>query len=159
LRAPLIVDASEGQLATVVRWLRKEHLDELSGLSGFYLNRSIIRAACRASEMKCLLVGRWVVGFAIFRIGTGYGAIDILEIRPEFRGRGLGRHLAVHVIQMLFSQGAPLITVECSPPQSEGFWRELGFVDRVGALTAGLHRKLELPRNAASQTNQLLHRA
>lgn len=144
VRDALIVDASKGQLETVVRWLSREHLGELGGLSGFYCNRDIIRQAFRSSEMKCLVIGRRVVGFAIYRASATYGAIDILEIRPGFRRQGFGRELADGLVCMLFALDVPHIYVECAPVASEPFWRSLGFVDRCGSSPKGPNTKLVL---------------
>ena len=124
---PLVVDATKAQLETVMRWLKKEALEEESG---FYCNRSIIRNSFRNSEMKCLLIGRVVAGFAIFRLNTSYSAIDILEIRSGYRRNGYGKMFAGCLINMLFTQGATRIVIECAPHSSEPFWRSLGFVDR-----------------------------
>ena len=121
-----VVDATKAQAETVIRWLKDEHLNELEGLSGFYFNRSIIRSAAQYSEMKCLLLGRKIIGFAVFASMT----INIFEIRPNARGQGFGRHFATNIINMLFDRGAPEINVECSPRSSEPFWRGLGFVEK-----------------------------
>lgn len=121
-----IVNATSAQAETVIRWLKDEHLNQLDGLSGFYCNRSIIRRAARESEMLCMTLGRIVIGFVIF----GQSRIDILEIRPSYRGLGHGRVLATHIIQMLFQNGTTDIYIECSPSTSEPFWRSLGFVNQ-----------------------------
>lgn len=141
-----IVDATRAQAETVIRWLKDEHLNELGGKSGFYCNRSIVRRAARESEMKCLIAGRAVIGFAIF----GRSTIDIFEIRPAYRGLGYGRHFAAHIIQMLFNNGAKDIDVECAPAESESFWRSLGFVEQEEKYqTWGGNLKLVLRSNSS----------
>lgn len=138
---PLIVDATKAQLETVIRWLRKEDREESSG---FYCNRSIIRNSFSKNEMKCLVIGRVVVGFAIFSFNTSSSAIDILEIRTGYRQKGYGTKFARYLINMLFTQGAPCIAIECSPHISAQFWRKFGFVDQVMKPCIFGNPKLEL---------------
>lgn len=149
---PLVVDATKAHLDTVIRWLRKEEIEEEAG---FYCNRSIIRESFRKSEMKCLLVGRVVVGFAILSMHTSYSAIDIFEIRSRYRRKGYGRKFAGYLINMLMTQGPRRIFIECAPRTSEQFWRGLGFVDREATPSMFGNPRLELrtwpsPRGAAT---------
>lgn len=138
---PLVVDPTRAQLATVMRWLKKEEFEDESG---FYCNRSIIRNSFRNSEMKCLLIGRVVAGFAIYSLNTSYSAIDILEIRPGYRRKGYGRKFVGYLINMLFTQGASRIVIECAPHSSESFWRDLGFVEQKDKPSMFGNPKLEL---------------
>ena len=143
MKALNIADASASQAETVIRWLKAELATDLIG-GGFYHNRSIIRKAARNSEMKCLASGRNVLGFSVFTLGQARFAIDILEIRSEYRGLGYGHMLAMNVAEMLFSRGAPHIEVECAPRSSEPFWRKLGFVNHEEAYIARSNPKLIL---------------
>jgi hypothetical protein len=139
-----ITDPTKAQLETVIRWLKKEHLEELHGESGFYCNRSMIRESFRDSEIKCIVKARSVIGFSTFRLGGNYSAIDILEIRSAHRRNGHGRLLATHMIQMLFQAGAPYIAIQCSPSSSEPFWRSLGFIDQEAKYGSWGNPKLVL---------------
>ena len=121
-----VATATRAQAETVVRWLKDEHLHELGGRSGFYYNRSIIRRVARDSEMLVLLLGRRVIGFAIFN----HCGIDIFSIRSKYRRQGYGRSFAEHVIGNLFSSGSTELNVDCVPQESQHFWRSLGFVDQ-----------------------------
>lgn len=142
--SPQVVDPTSAQLNTVLRWLKREHDEDLGGASGFYCNRSIIRDSFRASEMKCLVIGRIVIGFATFRLRDSYSALDILEIRPGYRQRGYGNQFAQYMINHLFSGGAPYILVECAPRSSERFWRRLGFAYKNHRVNMCENPKLEL---------------
>ena len=122
-------DATRAHAESVIRWLKHEHFNDLEGASGFYCNRKIIREAAKESRMKCLRIKNSIAGFVVFTIFKKHSVIEILEIRPKFREKGLGRILAVHVVDSLFSKGAAYIKVECSPHSSEQFWRKIGFVD------------------------------
>lgn len=118
--------ATRAQAETVIRWLKDEHINELGGTRGFYCNRSVIREAARRSRMSVLLLGRTIIGFAVF---NSYG-IDIFEIRPTHRRLGYGRSFAEHIIRELFARGSRELNVDCVPHESQYFWRSLGFVDQ-----------------------------
>lgn len=143
-----IVVGAPPQAETVIRWLKKEWLGNPDG-GGFYHNRSIIRQAARNGEMTCLRDGKTIIGFAVVTLGRDRAKVDILEVRPGYRGRGFGRHLAAHIVRMLVSQGAPRIELECAPRSSEAFWRALGFVDQEGPASAWENPKLALESRAA----------
>ncbi len=121
-----IATATRAQAETVIRWLKEEYLNELGGMSGFYCNRDVIRRAARDSGMLVLILGRSVIGFAVF---NEYG-IDLLEIRSRYRRRGHGRAFAEHIIQSLFASGSKKLNVHCAPAESQHFWRSLGFTDK-----------------------------
>ena len=131
-----IVVGAPPQAETVIRWLKKEWVCNPDG-GGFYHNRSIIRQATRNGEMTCLRDGKTIIGFAVVTLGRDRAKVDILEVRPGYRGRGFGRHLAAHIVRMLVSQGAPRIELECAPRSSEAFWRALGSWIKKGPPVLG----------------------
>lgn len=140
MKEALVVGATIAQAETVIRWLKFELTED----GGFYHNRSIIRRAARSDEMRCLCLGRIILAFAVFTKGLRYSAIDILEVRPRYRGRGYGGALAVHIIGLLLANGADEIHVECMPRESESFWRRLGFIDNDASLSSWGNPKLIL---------------
>ena len=151
MKEALVVDATTAQAETVIRWLKRE----LSEDGGFYHNRSIIRQAVRNNEMRCLSFGRAILAFVVFTRGLNRSAIDILEVRPKYRGRGFGRTLATHTIESLIAGGADEIQVECMPRESEQFWRKLGFVDHDEPFSSWGNQKLILrswPNNSFKPT-------
>ncbi|MDP0930189.1 GNAT family N-acetyltransferase [Paracoccus onubensis] len=52
---------------------------------------------------------------------------DILEIRPDERGRGYGRLLADFMVKRSFDEGRSLITIEIAPSSAIPFWKRMGF--------------------------------
>jgi hypothetical protein len=52
---------------------------------------------------------------------------DVLEVKPDKRGKGYGRTLAEHWIEKTKASGTPYLFIECAPPTSLGFWKKLGF--------------------------------
>jgi GNAT superfamily N-acetyltransferase len=123
--------ATNVHLDEVLAWLKQEQ--EETGES-FYRNKEIIVDSFNASEMVCASVDNCVIGFGIFtRYSQGGSCIDIFEIHPAHRGKGYGRELAQHFIQMLSESRAHNISVKCAPHSSEGFWRKFGFTELENA--------------------------
>lgn len=60
---------------------------------------------------------------------------DILEIRPDLRGRGYGRILAEFMIERAVTEGRSVLDIEIAPETAEPFWKQMGFTvvpDRTG---------------------------
>jgi len=55
--------------------------------------------------------------------------ISYLAVRPDARGRGHGGRLAAHAVSELAARDGTLayLDVECSKPDSIGFWRSRGW--------------------------------
>jgi GNAT superfamily N-acetyltransferase len=51
----------------------------------------------------------------------------ILEVRQEFRGRGIGRKLVRHRIVQARKRGQCILVIQCKPPSSIPFWKKMGF--------------------------------
>jgi len=65
-------------------------------------------------------VGGELVGF----LGTSGRRVEMLFVRPERRGRGVGRLLLEHAVDRL---GCDEVDVNEQNPQALGFYRRLGF--------------------------------
>lgn len=55
------------------------------------------------------------------------GYIDQLVVRPEFRGRGIGRRLVAAACNRLIEQHAVVVFVTTNTETAERFYRHLGF--------------------------------
>jgi ribosomal protein S18 acetylase RimI-like enzyme len=63
------------------------------------------------------------------------GYIDQLVVRPEYRGRGIGRRLMTEACNRLIEQNAVVIFVTTNTEPAERFYRHLGF-DNTGPWLA-----------------------
>jgi GNAT superfamily N-acetyltransferase len=52
---------------------------------------------------------------------------SILEVQPEHRGRGVGRAMAVFMLENSVVNGEPLLEIQIAPEASEPFWQAMGF--------------------------------
>jgi GNAT superfamily N-acetyltransferase len=52
---------------------------------------------------------------------------SILEVKPDCRGRGVGRALAEFMLERSIASGEPLLEIQIAPESSEPFWQAMGF--------------------------------
>lgn len=133
--SPIIVPADEQLLGEIEVWLDEEQstygrrVDEWEDqgcvgpppTEGFRCNwDSVIRGwrDGRAS-VSVLLVDGEAVGFLD---GT-----DILEIRPDQRGKGYGAIMARHMLLQAGDQGYCVVEIEIAPASARPFWERMGF--------------------------------
>lgn len=119
-----IVPSTRPLLSEVLGWLEREH--EETG-EGFHCNRDIIVSSHQTGELLCAISDQGALAFAVYNLKSVGSAIDILEVHPMHRKKGIGTLLASAAVGRLFEAGSPFVTVQCSPRSSEKFWRSLGF--------------------------------
>ena len=115
------------QLIEIEVWLLKERFR--TG-EGFYCNRGIMKNSFSKNEMATISKTSKTVGFAIWNNIADFSVtIDIAEIKPRYRKKGLGEELISRLIDYLISLNIYVAYLECMPESSESFWRHLGFID------------------------------
>ena len=119
-----ILASTEQLLQELLGWLQREQA-QLG--EGFYCNKDIIVASHAVGELHCSIANGQVVGFVVHTASSARASIDILEVHPEHRRRGIGTQLATYTLRLLRASPAQFITVQCRPRSSELFWRALGF--------------------------------
>ena len=82
------------------------------------------------------------------------GEVVVLAVRPAFEGQGVGKHLLLLVVELLYAHGHTKLFLGCSSDpavRSYGFYRYLGWRS-VGTVDAHGDEVLEFPHpNATSQ--------
>lgn len=115
------------QFADVERWLASES-KEMD--SGFYCNWNVIQSSFHKNELAIALWDGLTVGFATWTISTDKTArIEIEEIKPSHRGRGIGKRLTHDLLDHLATKGIFVVDLECAPSESEQFWKNVGFLE------------------------------
>ncbi|MCO6416183.1 GNAT family N-acetyltransferase [Siccirubricoccus sp. KC 17139] len=115
-----VAQATRSNLNEILRWLKQE--DEETG-EGFWCNRTVVESCHRDGELLVLREDGEAVAFLAGRVWVP----DILEVRPDRRGRGHGRLLAEHVVAEASRIGDCLLRIECQPASSIPFWERMGF--------------------------------
>lgn len=111
-------------LEKIKEWLIKEdkELDE-----GFYCNWNKIEKSFQNNELITLQVNENPIGFVVWSNSSICVDIDILEIKPEYRKKGFGKIFFEQVSNYFLNEGYLVIKLFCSPTESEGFWKRMGF--------------------------------
>lgn len=115
--------ATEADLSAIREWLVEE---ESRGVEGNFLcNWEEIENAQRTSRLLVCVDGSGRIPVA-FEFG---GLIDpgIMQVRKEFRGRGIGRKLVDYCVQRALESDECLLYIQCKPPRSIPFWEKMGF--------------------------------
>ena len=113
------------------------HANELAGYEfpwseGIFLDCLRVGYICRVLEL-----GGQVIGHGIVSAGAGEAHLLNVCIHPDFRCRGLGRLLLLHLLDQARSQGARAMFLEVRPsnPGAIRLYQALGF-EKIGMRRA-----------------------
>jgi len=112
--------ATAADLAEVLSWLKSEW----DGSSGFWGNRKMIQDGQQAGNL--IVVGNESIQVSGFLLATD-SSMDIMEVRPELQGRGLGSKLALQGLHRIEQSGRIGLVIQCQPSTSIPFWKRFGF--------------------------------
>jgi GNAT superfamily N-acetyltransferase len=129
--------ATDSDMKSIYTWLVEQ---DKRGVHGSFLcNWNLTR---EIYEEEKIIVGIQD-GFPIAYMWVNFG---IVEVHEEFRGKGAGRKLVTHGVELLRKAGDFCIRIECAPTTSIPFWLKMGFElysDKDAYLT--LENKVSLP--------------
>jgi len=112
-------------LETIEKWLIEE---DKKFNEGFYCNWTIIEKSFQKNELVTLNFKERPIGFLVWSKGEIYVEIDILEIKPEHRKKGIGQYFFEKISEYFKQKGFLAIKLFCSPRESEKFWIKMGFI-------------------------------
>ena len=118
------VDACEQILRSLPEW--------------FGIEESLLQYVRDLSQLEAYVAenSRRVTGFVSLRVHNRFSAeIDVMAVRPEFRGHGVGGALIDHLEQRLRSRSVDFLQVKTLGPsrpdehyeQTRGFYEHMGF--------------------------------
>lgn len=145
-----ISPAAHDDLESTLKWLQCEYEEDGEG---FWANQNIITKAYEDHELFVLKVD----GLSVAALVGGDTGIDILTVKKEYRGTGLGKQLAQFAIEKIRSNDICVITIRCAPTTSVPFWEQLGFKRNYCSdekyITASLvlEHKHDLPSGAKKE--------
>lgn len=116
--------STSADIHAIHAWLVEE---EEQGVHGNFLsNWRIIRAAHDEGDLLVYVDGESGVPVG-YQIG-GLVLPGILQVRSDFRGKGVGRKLVNHCVKRALKTNECLLWIECTPRTSIGFWTHMGFM-------------------------------
>lgn len=119
------LNPTENDIEEIKNWLKNE---DAKFNEGFYCNWNIIWDSFLKKQLICCSINDTPVGFLVWSKGEIYIEIDILEIRPEYRKKGIG-HDFIEKISVHFKDlGFKALKLFCEPRESELFWVKEGFI-------------------------------
>lgn len=143
---PLLRRSTPEDVQGIHAWLRRQ---EASGVHGTFLcNWELTRKQHEAGEL--LVCVDSATGEAIAYQWGGLIHPGILEVREDWRGRGIGKLMVDHLLDAAYQAGEDLLRIQCKPSSSVPFWKRMGFemLDNERGKTYGvrvIHRNLDLP--------------
>lgn len=118
-------DIEKRELDQIENWLKKE---SLSSKKGFYCNWNMIIKAYSEKRMAIIKNKDFVIGYTIWRIEDIHIEIDIFEIKPEYRKKGIGKYFISEISEYFKKKDFLAIKLFCEPEESEIFWRKMDFI-------------------------------
>lgn len=137
--------AVEGDIPLIENWLKAYHND----FESLYGNWPLIVREYKKEGMLVYEDQETKAPVAYFW-GALTSANSVLEVRAEFRGRGIGRLFVLELFKLAEIAGEGLLCIECAPSSSESFWKAMGFEIEDGCHTA--KRILNIPRTIPAST-------
>lgn len=118
---------TDKQVGEIEKWLIAER--QKTG-DGFYCNWKIIKSSFDKNELATISLNNKTIGFATWRLTTNKTArIEIAEVKPTHRKKGIGKILTTQLINFLTEKGVRVVELQCSSKTSEPVWKRLGFVE------------------------------
>lgn len=110
-------------LADIRAWLEEEEEREVPG--NFLCNFALIEAGHKRGELLVYIDGK-LGRPAGYQLG-GLIRPGILQVRQEYRRKGIGRKLVERCVSLALRREQPLLYITCEPPTSIPFWNAMGF--------------------------------
>ena len=118
---------TDKQVDEIEKWLIAER--QKTG-DGFYCNLDSIKSSFDNNKLATISLNNITIGFATWRLTTDKTArIEIAEVRPTHRKKGIGKNLITQLLNFLKEKGVCLVDLQSSPDTSELVWKRLGFVE------------------------------
>lgn len=110
-------------IVAIRSWLEAE---EAAGVHGNFLcNWSVIARAHEDEELLVYIDGKSGLPVA-FQLGRLLQS-GILQVKHDFRGRGIGKKMVACCVNLARRKGEDLLVIQCKPSSSIPFWQRMGF--------------------------------
>ena len=121
----IIYNPNIEQLADIKNFLVEE---KKLNSEGFYCNWNIIEKSFNENRLFALDLKGEIIGFLSWtNYEKQYLAIDIMEVKPKYRNKGLGKIFYNKAEEYFIANNFIAIRLFCSPESSEMFWKKMRF--------------------------------
>lgn len=114
------------ELNEIEDWLKSDKLNSKKGNS-FYNNWDLICKAHRENTIAIIKLENIIIGYSIWSVIEIGAIIDIFEIKPDYRKRGVGKYFFKKISDNFILNNFKVIRLFCEPKKSEIFWIKMGF--------------------------------
>jgi len=140
--------STDRDLRLIHAWLADQDAKNIPGT--FFCNWEIIKKCHKEKRLTVYLHGPKEEPVA-YRAGGLLGA-GILEVRHDWRRKGIGRKLINYLIDLERKKDECVLMIQCKPSSSIPFWKRMGFKlfqygDRKNHAYQILKKKRQLPQN------------
>ena len=115
---------TEKHIVDIKNWLIEEWNKTHNG---FYCNWNIISKRFDKKNVILITDNNFPVGFLVYSISDFLSVIDIVEVKPSERNRGIAKKLINETLEYFKLKGVLVCELFCSPENSEPFWKRIGF--------------------------------
>lgn len=122
----IIFNPTVDHLQELECWLKAE---EVETNEGFYCNWHIIRNSFEKNDLVILEYHNLAIGLLVYTVSELTVKIDIAEIKPDFRGRGLGRFFVDGFLDVMAKRNILVAELYCKPLAAEPIWKKLSFLN------------------------------
>jgi len=142
-----IRSSNSGDMQQIHRWLIDEDAQGIHG--NFLCNWDLILMSHEKGELLVLI--HEADGIPVAFLSGRLLFPGILQVRNDWRGKGIGRIVVEHCVELALLDDEMVLVVECSPSSSIPFWEVMGFnvvEGEFGKNAKGyrlLHKELALP--------------
>ncbi len=111
-------------LNEIRKWLQKE--DRLSN-EGFFCQMDIIENSFQKNKLIVITKDDVAIGFLTFYYSDYIVNIEIAEVKPSERKKGIGKLLLQGSFNRFIEDGVFVAQLFCAPASSEKIWKRMGF--------------------------------
>lgn len=95
---------------------------------GFYCNWGMIPKAFTEKRLSVITKNDYAIGFVVYKIFDFTADINIAEIKPSERKKGIAKKMINETLEFFKSNNILATQLFCSPENSESFWQRIGFL-------------------------------
>ncbi len=118
-------------LNEIKKWLQKE---DRSSNEGFFCQMDIIENSFQKNRLIVVTKDDVAVGFLTFYYSDYIVNIEIAEVKPSERKKGISKLLLQGSFDRFVKDGVFVAQLFCAPASSEKIWKRMGFINFTNGI-------------------------